>query len=68
VADNRLNLPCIDPVAFLRGRACTDLERLWADLAILAVPSDEGSPLIGAGGEFGRSTPAVTSDREEESC
>jgi hypothetical protein len=68
VAEDRLNLPFIGPVSFLRGRVCTDLDRLEADIAILAVPSDEGSPLIGAGGEYGLSTPAVTSDREEESC
>jgi agmatinase len=44
VAEDRLNLPFTGIPSFLRGPIETDLSRLDADIAILGVPSDEGSP------------------------
>lgn len=41
---DRLNLPFTGLVSFLRGPICTDLSQLRADIAVLGVPSDEGSP------------------------
>lgn len=40
----RLNLPFVGVPTFLRAPQATDLETLDADIAILGVPSDEGSP------------------------
>lgn len=42
--EDRLNLPFTGLVTFLRSLACPDLDQLDADIAILGVPSDEGSP------------------------
>jgi agmatinase len=42
--DVRLNLPFTGLVSFMRAPVCTDLARLDADVAVLGVPSDEGSP------------------------
>ncbi len=42
--DDRLNLPFTGLVSFLRSPVCSDLDRLDADIAVLGVPSDEGSP------------------------
>ncbi len=40
----RWDLPFTGLVSFLRSPSCTDLDRLDADIAVLGVPSDEGSP------------------------
>ncbi|HXJ79718.1 MAG TPA: arginase family protein [Candidatus Methylomirabilis sp.] len=40
----RWDLPYTGLVSFLRSPTCTDLDRLDADIAVLGVPSDEGSP------------------------
>ena len=42
--EDRLNLPFTGLVTFLRSLACPDLDQVDADIAILGVPSDEGSP------------------------
>ncbi len=42
--EERLNLPFTGLVTFLRSPACADLDKLDSDIAILGVPSDEGSP------------------------
>src|SRR5207248_7679630 len=44
MAEDRLSLPFTGLVSFLRSPACTNLDDLEADIAILGVPSDEGSP------------------------
>lgn len=41
---DRLNLPFTGLVSFLRSPACADLDSLDADIGIIGVPSDEGSP------------------------
>jgi agmatinase len=43
-ATPRWDLPYTGLVSFLRSPTCTDLDRLEADIAVLGVPSDEGSP------------------------
>jgi agmatinase len=40
----RWDLPFTGLVSFLRSPTCADLDRLDADIAVLGVPSDEGSP------------------------
>jgi agmatinase len=40
----RLNLPFVGLVSFMRGPVCTDLAALDADIAVLGVPTDEGTP------------------------
>ena len=42
--DVRLNLPFVGLVSFMRGPVCTNLARLDADIAVLGVPTDEGTP------------------------
>lgn len=42
--DARWDLPFTGLVSFLRSPVCTDLDRLEADIAVLGVPTDEGSP------------------------
>lgn len=42
--DYRWDLPFTGLVSFLRSPVCTDLDRLEADIAVLGVPTDEGSP------------------------
>jgi agmatinase len=44
MAEARWDLPFTGPVSFLRSPTQTDLGRLDADIAVLGVPSDEGSP------------------------
>jgi agmatinase len=47
MAEDRLNLPFTGLVSFMRVPTCTDLTRLdaeSADIAILGTPTDEGSP------------------------
>jgi agmatinase len=44
LAEDRLNLPFTGLVSFLRLPVCAELDRLDADVAILGIPSDEGSP------------------------
>jgi agmatinase len=44
VAEDRLNLAFTGLVSFLRSPVCTDLDQLDADIAVLGVPTDEGSP------------------------
>ena len=43
-ATARWDLPYTGLVSFLRSPTCADLDRLDADIAVLGVPSDEGSP------------------------
>jgi agmatinase len=40
----RWDLPYTGLVSFLRSPTCTDLDQLDTDIAVLGVPSDEGSP------------------------
>jgi agmatinase len=40
----RLNLPFTGLVSFMRSPVCTDLARLDADIAVLGIPTDEGTP------------------------
>ena len=51
-ADVRLNFPFVGIPSFLRAPICTDLGRLDAAIALLGVPTDEGSPFKG-GSRFG---------------
>jgi len=44
VAEDRLNLPFTGIPSFLRAPIVADLSSLDADVAVLGVPSDEGSP------------------------
>ena len=47
MAQDRLNLPFTGLVSFMRAPTCTDLTRLnadVADIAVLGTPTDEGSP------------------------
>ena len=44
MVDARWDLPFTGPVSFLRSPMTTGLDRLEADVALLGVPSDEGSP------------------------
>ena len=44
MATARWDLPFTGLVSFLRSPVCSDLDRLDADIAVLGVPSDEGSP------------------------
>jgi len=48
----RLNRPFVGIPSFLRSDVCTDLQALDADIAVLGVPTDEGSPFM-AGSRFG---------------
>ena len=48
----RLNTPFVGIPSFLRANVCTDLDRLDADVAIMGVPTDEGSPFM-PGSRFG---------------
>ena len=32
--------------SFLRAKICTDLDQLDADIAVIGVPTDEGSPFM----------------------
>ena len=38
--------------SFLRAKICTDLDQLDADIAVIGVPTDEGSPFM-PGSRFG---------------
>jgi agmatinase len=44
MTEPRLNLPFVGIPSYLRAPIVTDLDELDADIAILGVPSDEGSP------------------------
>ena len=48
----RWNAPFVGIPSFLRSAICTDLERLDADIAVMGVPTDEGSPFM-PGSRFG---------------
>ena len=48
----RLNQPFVGIPTFLRSNLCGDLDKLDADVAIMGVPTDEGSPYL-AGSRFG---------------
>ncbi|HUY24006.1 MAG TPA: arginase family protein [Candidatus Saccharimonadales bacterium] len=48
----RLDMPFTGIASFLRAPICTDLQSLEADIAVLGVPSDEGSPFM-PGSRFG---------------
>lgn len=49
---NRLNLPYTGIVSFLRTPVCSDLSALDADVAIIGIPSDEGTRNL-PGARFG---------------
>ncbi len=51
-ATGRLDLPFVGIPSFLRSAIETDLERLEADVAVMGVPTDEGSPFM-PGSRFG---------------
>ncbi|HVD02755.1 MAG TPA: arginase family protein, partial [Candidatus Dormibacteraeota bacterium] len=51
-APGRLDMPFTGIPSFLRAPICTDLESLEADVAVLGVPTDEGSPFM-PGSRFG---------------
>ncbi len=44
---DRMNFPFVGIPTFLRSQVETDLSKLDADIAILGVPTDEGSPFMG---------------------
>jgi len=44
MAEDRLNLPFTGIPSFLRAPIVTDLQAIDADIAVLGVPSDEGTP------------------------
>jgi agmatinase len=46
VDPGRLNLPFTGIVTFLRAPVCSDLAQLDADIAILGIPTDEGTPWL----------------------
>jgi len=48
----RLNMPFVGIPSFLRAVICTDLGALDADIAVMGVPTDEGSPFM-PGSRFG---------------
>lgn len=51
-AESRWNAPFVGIPSFLRSLIATDLDRLDADIAVMGVPSDEGSPFM-PGSRFG---------------
>ncbi len=48
----RLNMPFVGIPSFLRAAICTNLDELDADIAVMGVPTDEGSPFM-PGSRFG---------------
>ena len=50
--EERADRPWVGIPSFLRSPICTDLDALDADIAVLGVPTDEGSPFM-AGSRFG---------------
>jgi agmatinase len=48
----RLNMPFVGIPSFLRAAICTNLGALDADIAVMGVPTDEGSPFM-PGSRFG---------------
>ena len=50
--ESRWNAPFVGIPSFLRSVIATDLDRLDADIAVMGVPSDEGSPFM-PGSRFG---------------
>lgn len=50
--NHRLDMPFTGIASFLRSPICLDLETLEADIAVLGVPTDEGSPFM-PGSRFG---------------
>jgi agmatinase len=42
----RVNYPFVGIPSFLRSAICTDLDALDADVAVMGVPTDEGSPYL----------------------
>ena len=48
----RLNMPFVGIPSFLRSAICTNLGELDADIAVMGVPTDEGSPFM-PGSRFG---------------
>ena len=50
--EERVDRPYVGIPSFLRAPICTDLDALSADIAVLGVPTDEGSPFM-AGSRFG---------------
>ena len=49
---NRLDVPFVGIPTFLRMEHCKDLDRLEAEVAVMGVPFDEGSPFM-PGSRFG---------------
>ncbi len=50
--DFRLNQPFVGIPSFLRSRICTDIDTLDTGIAVMGVPTDEGSPFM-AGSRMG---------------
>ena len=48
----RVDRPYVGIPSFLRAPICTDISTLDADIAVVGVPTDEGSPFM-AGSRFG---------------
>jgi agmatinase len=48
----RADRPFVGIPSFLRSQICTDILALNADIAVVGVPTDEGSPFM-AGSRFG---------------
>jgi agmatinase len=51
-AERRGNAPFVGILSSLRSVIATDLDRLDADIAVMGVPTDEGSPFM-PGSRFG---------------
>ena len=49
---SRLDMPFVGIPSFLRAAICQDLDELDADVAVMGVPTDEGSPFM-PGSRFG---------------
>ncbi len=43
----RLNQPFVGIASFLRSQICNDIKSLNTGIAVMGVPTDEGSPLYG---------------------
>lgn len=50
--ERRITFPFVGIPSFLRAPICTDLDQLDAAIAVMGVPTDEGSPFMG-GSRFG---------------
>src|SRR5438445_8245201 len=50
--EGRMRYPFTGIPTFLRSQLCTDISQLDADIAVMGVPTDEGSPFL-PGSRFG---------------